>query len=445
MPIGLELVHEPYDARVAEPQAPGEPVDRAPGREGGQRGDRAARPPGPEAAAVVAASTSRASVSTTAPSTFAVCCAPRSMPGAYITRVACLGMEPAVPTPAVAADAAAVTEVVMALESWLYGQTSFSQADLEDEWSDLDLEHNARVVRDGDRVVGYGAVHELGDLWRAEGFVHPDAFGRGVGKLIATALEERAAGCGARRIQNNVFEIDSAARALLESLGYSAVRVFREMRIELEAPPPAPEWPDGLRVDSFDPERDGPAFHAAQQEAFADHWDHRPRIWCRGRDPPGRERFDPTLRCVARAGDENAAGTISTADTYGGGRIEALFTRRARRKQGVGAALLRDALGASGSARASVGLGSTRRTTPALPPLPARRDDARARLGDVREAARRWRMRRARRRPSRRARSADVRTSRSSCRSHARSPTPCARARPLRDALGHRLLSMRAP
>jgi len=48
-------------------------------------------------------------------------------------------MERAFPTPAVAADAAAVTEVVGALESLLYGQTAFSQADLEDEWSDLDL------------------------------------------------------------------------------------------------------------------------------------------------------------------------------------------------------------------------------------------------------------------------------------------------------------------
>ena len=254
-------------------------------------------------------------------------------------------MDRAVPTPAVAADAAAVTEVVMALESWLYGHTSFSQADLEAEWSDLDLERNARVVRDGDRIVGYGAVHELGHLWRAEGFVHPAAFGRGVGKLIATALEERAAGCGARRIQNNVFEIDSAARGLLESLGYSAVRVFREMRIELEAPPPAPEWPDGLRVVAFDPKRDAPAFHAAQQEAFADHWDYRPRdfeSWSKTR--LRAERFDPTLWCVVRAGDEIAAGTICTAETYGGGWIEALFTRRAWRKQGVGAALLRDAL-----------------------------------------------------------------------------------------------------
>jgi hypothetical protein len=52
---------------------------------------------------------------------------------------------------AVAADSAAVTELVAALESSLYGQTAFSQADLEAEWSDLDLEHNVRVVRDGDR------------------------------------------------------------------------------------------------------------------------------------------------------------------------------------------------------------------------------------------------------------------------------------------------------
>ena len=46
----------------------------------------AARPPGPEADAAVAASTSRASASTTAPSTFAVCCAAESMPGAYNPR-----------------------------------------------------------------------------------------------------------------------------------------------------------------------------------------------------------------------------------------------------------------------------------------------------------------------------------------------------------------------
>jgi mycothiol synthase len=246
-------------------------------------------------------------------------------------------------TPADAADAAAVTELVVALESKLHGQSAFSQADLEGEWAELDLEQDARVVRDGDRVVGYGVVRERGELWFVEGFVHLDALGRGLGRQIARALEEEASRAGARRIHNGVFEVDSAARALLESLGYAAVRVFRELRIELETPPPAPRWPDGLRVVPFDPDRDALEFHAAHQEAFADAWEYQPRdfeSW--SKVFLGSERFDPTLWCVVRAGDEIAAGTICTGATYGGGFVHGLFTRRPWRKRGVGAALLAD-------------------------------------------------------------------------------------------------------
>jgi mycothiol synthase len=255
-------------------------------------------------------------------------------------------MERPFPTPAVAADAAAVTEVVAALEASLYGQSAFSQADLEEEWLELDLERDARVVRDGDRVVGYGVVRERGERWLVEGYVHLDALGRGIGKLIATGLEEDAARGGARRIHNAVLEADSAAGRLLESLGYGAVRVFREMRIELDKPPPAPEWPYGLRVVPFDPERDALEFHAAHQEAFADHWGNTPHdfeSWSKLN--LAGVRFDPTLWCVVRSGDEIAAGTICTGDTYGGGFVHALFTGRPWRKRGVGAALLLDSFG----------------------------------------------------------------------------------------------------
>ena len=247
---------------------------------------------------------------------------------------------------AVAADAAAVTEIVAAVESSLYGQTTFSQADLEDEWSSLDLEQDVRVVCDGERVVGYSAVREQGDPWDVEGYVHPAARGRGIGTLIATELEEDAARRGARRLHSNVLEADAPGCRLLESLGYTAVRVFREMRIELGAPPPAPEWPDGLHVVAFDPEHNARAFHAAHQEAFADHWDHTPRDFAAwSKLNLESERFDPTLWCAVRAGDEIAAGTICTGDTYGGGFVHALFTRRRWRKQGVGAALLADTFG----------------------------------------------------------------------------------------------------
>ena len=111
-------------------------------------------------------------------------------------------------------------------------------------------------------------------------------------------------------------------------------------------PPPAPQWPDGLRVVPFDPELDALEFHAAHQEAFADHWEYAPRdfgSWSSWY--VGSERFDRTLWCVVRAGDEIVAGTICTGDTYGGGFVHALFTRRPWRNQGVGAALLGDAFG----------------------------------------------------------------------------------------------------
>ena len=246
--------------------------------------------------------------------------------------------------PAVAADAAAVAEVVAALEASLYGQSLFSQADLEDEWLDLDLKQNARVVRDGDRIVGYGAVRDEGELWDGEAYVHPDALGRGIGKLIATGLEEHAASRGARRIlTSGVRGRLGRPRTAPSRSATVPVRVFREMRIELETPPPAPKWPQGLRVVRFDPERDAVEFHAAQEEAFADHWEFTPRdfeSWSKSN--LGSQRFEPTLWCVVRAGDEIVAGTVCTGETYGGGWVQALFTRRQWRTHGIGTALLGD-------------------------------------------------------------------------------------------------------
>ena len=190
-------------------------------------------------------------------------------------------------TPAVAADAAGVTEIISALESSLYGRSAFAQTDLEAEWCELDMTRDVRVVGDGERIVGYSVVHERGELGRVEGYVHPDAHGRGIGTLIARGLEDEAVRRGARRIRSSVHETDAAAGRLLESLGYGARRVFREMRIALSAPPPAPHWPEGVRAVPFDPERDARDVHAAHREAFADAWGFSERL---GRVSPLRAR-----------------------------------------------------------------------------------------------------------------------------------------------------------
>ena len=91
------------------------------------------------------------------------------------------------------------------------------------------------------------------------------------------------------------------------------------------------------------PDNDAREFHAADEDAFATHWEFTPRAyesWAKAHLES--ERFDPTLWCVVRAGDEIAAGSVCALDTYGGGWIHALFTRRPWRRQGVGAALLRE-------------------------------------------------------------------------------------------------------
>ena len=127
-------------------------------------------------------------------------------------------MERALITPAVASDAAAVTEVVSALEASLYGASAYGAGRPRGRVGGVDIERDTLVVRDADRIVGYAAVRNRGELWWVEGYVHPDHLGKGIGGLIVTALEEEAARGGAHRIHNAVIEADAAAARLLESL-----------------------------------------------------------------------------------------------------------------------------------------------------------------------------------------------------------------------------------
>ena len=129
----------------------------------------------------------------------------------------------------------------------------------------------------------------------------------------------------------------------VDLLSETPVRVFREMRIELTEEPAAPNWPPGLLADAFEAERDARAFHAAQQEAFADHWEYRQRDFAEWSGFHLGDRLDASLWRVVRAGDAIAAGTIGEANRYGGGWVGVLFTRRQWRGRGVGRALLQEA------------------------------------------------------------------------------------------------------
>jgi mycothiol synthase len=241
-------------------------------------------------------------------------------------------------------DAAAVAELVIAYERSLYGDTGYSLGDLQAEWESLDVARNALVLLDGGCIVAFGSLDDRGELWRIDAYVHPEERSRGIGTELVAALEAIAASRGAKRIQNGVAEPDEAGHRLLASRGYRRVRVFRELRIDLDAGSEPPQWPAGFVADEFDAERDAPAFHAAEQEAFADHWEYRPRDLARWRELHiDTGHFDASLWRIVRDGDEVVAGAICEADRYGGGWVTVLFTRRPWRGQGLGRALLLDA------------------------------------------------------------------------------------------------------
>jgi len=239
------------------------------------------------------------------------------------------------------ADAAAVAELVAAHERSCRGESAYSAGDLQDEWRTTNLAEHTWAALDGGRVVGYGRIADRGELWRADGYVHPDVFGRGLGLRLAALLETEVRNRGAKRVQNAVLETDVSARFLMTALGYREVRRFREMRADLNAAPHQPVWPVGLCSAPFDPAGRARAFHAAQQEAFADHWEFRPRTfeaWSQAHLESAA--FEPSLWSVVRDGAEVVAGAICRLEAYGGGWVDVLFTRAPWRRRGVGEALL---------------------------------------------------------------------------------------------------------
>src|ERR1700745_2998943 len=100
-----------------------------------------------------------------------------------------VGVSALVSRPARRDDAEAVAELVMAYERLLYGETTYAHEDLEAEWGGVGLARDSLVLVDEDDVVAFGSLHDRGELWRTDAYVHPAHQGRGIGTELALALE----------------------------------------------------------------------------------------------------------------------------------------------------------------------------------------------------------------------------------------------------------------
>ena len=254
--------------------------------------------------------------------------------------------------PATMGDTGAVAGLIEASDLEEFGEPEYSESDLRGEWEDEELPLDTRLILTGDgQVVGYGNVYTRGPARvEAEGYVHPGFYGRGIGSALIQWTELRAADHlaaappGLRVVLNNATSArNPGATALLTAKGYAPVRYFWQMRAQLDAPPPAPEWPRGVTVRPATSEADVRAVYEAIEESFRDHWGHHPRTleeWLRDQ----KDAADRSLWYLATDGDAVAGAAVCRMFLETTGWVGSLGVRRPWRGQGLGMALLRHAM-----------------------------------------------------------------------------------------------------
>jgi mycothiol synthase len=195
------------------------------------------------------------------------------------------------------------------------------------------------VLTGAGEVVGYGDVF---DGREAFGMVDPGWRGRGIGAWLLRRIERMAReGRDGRTLEVSAPGADRAFQKLAEREGYRQGRSSWLMRLDMTEPPPAPAWPDRVRLRPFVREVDARAVHRLVQDAFADIGNQPARsfeFW--ERTSLDRDAFDPSLWFLAVAGDELVGANLCFAGPTGG-FVAQLAVRRDRRGRGLGLALLR--------------------------------------------------------------------------------------------------------
>ncbi|HEY7731596.1 MAG TPA: GNAT family N-acetyltransferase [Gaiellaceae bacterium] len=248
-------------------------------------------------------------------------------------------------------DLPAVLELAQAADIAVIGESDWLEDDLRAEWGELELDRDAWLVELEGRLAGYATFEAKGPRLLADGYVQPELRGRGVGTELLRLTEERARaevdaiGAGERVYLQNATLLEdesSCTPRLYAANGYVAVRHFWRMVIDLEEEPVAVAAPTGVAIGPYDA-REARAVHAAHQEAFADHWEHRRQPWEEWEEKRlGDPRADTSLWLVARDGAEVAGVALNYWKHSGDwGWVGALGVRRAWRGRGLGEALLR--------------------------------------------------------------------------------------------------------
>lgn len=219
---------------------------------------------------------------------------------------------------------------------------------------EVELEQDARLIFAPDnQLVAYVELLRHEPLrMSVNKRIHPDYDTLELDRALLAFAEERARQLIPQLRPDARISLQTTHSALThlvaaeaaKQAGFTYIRSQLRMEIVMETPPPAPIWPEGLVLRPFTLEM-AKAVHAADNEAFRDHWGFTPlpfetfeHIFIKSL------RFDPTLWFVLFDGEE-IAGSALCEHRAEGGYVGSLGVQRPWRRQGLGLALLHHAFG----------------------------------------------------------------------------------------------------
>lgn len=253
------------------------------------------------------------------------------------------------------ADAPEVAALIATSERANGDEATTTTEELLNDWEDIDLDEEAVLLLAPDgRFAAYADVLNRRNVQvSVYGYVHPDFQGQGLGAHLVQWGEswtrdriDRAPESARVTVQHYVRESNAAARRLMESRGYTPVRSYYRMAIELDALPPAPVWPEGIALRTFIVGQDEQAVYEVGEETFSDIWGRPSSTYERWIAPTQAEEFDPSLWFLAIDGTGGEIAGFCLCRAVGGkGHVNTVGVRRPWRRKGLGLALLHQAFG----------------------------------------------------------------------------------------------------
>lgn len=182
-----------------------------------------------------------------------------------------------------AADAAAIHELVAEHDIDVTGKPDRTLDDVADTLGELDLEHDSWVVRSGGRLLGWGHARRKGTSDNVD--VEVQAREPGAAALVWDLVLGQAgdlareAGHDHAVVDVSVYEQDTAMREMAKERGFAPATGFLRMRADHAGVRPL--FLPGVTVETGSPDDEGVlrAAHAVQQEGFAEHFGFVPKAF----------------------------------------------------------------------------------------------------------------------------------------------------------------------